>query len=59
MRAEAFGPPAVGAATAGNEVSGFISPSEEFTYASHGFIATAATLTTDQLGTQLDPPAHW
>ncbi|WP_375390348.1 GNAT family N-acetyltransferase, partial [uncultured Amnibacterium sp.] len=28
-------------------------------YAKHGFEATEYTLRTDQLGTQLDPPAHW
>src|SRR5215210_5521485 len=30
-----------------------------YTYAEHGFEATAYRLATDQLGTQLDPPAHW
>jgi kynurenine formamidase len=30
-----------------------------YTYAEHGFEATAYTLSTDQFGTQLDPPAHW
>ena len=30
-----------------------------YTYAVDGFEATAYTLQTDQLGTQLDPPAHW
>jgi kynurenine formamidase len=30
-----------------------------YTYAEHGFEATAYTLATDQFGTQLDPPAHW
>jgi kynurenine formamidase len=30
-----------------------------FTYDKHGFEATEYTLRTDQLGTQLDPPAHW
>jgi kynurenine formamidase len=30
-----------------------------FTYASDGFEANAYRLATDQLGTQLDPPAHW
>jgi len=30
-----------------------------YTYASDGFEATAYHLSTDQLGTQLDPPAHW
>jgi kynurenine formamidase len=30
-----------------------------YTYAADGFEATAYRLTTDQYGTQLDPPAHW
>ena len=30
-----------------------------YTYAEDGFEATAYFLRTDQLGTQLDPPAHW
>jgi kynurenine formamidase len=30
-----------------------------YTYAQDGFEATAYRLTTDQYGTQLDPPAHW
>lgn len=30
-----------------------------YTYARDGFEATAYRLTTDQYGTQLDPPAHW
>jgi kynurenine formamidase len=30
-----------------------------YTYATDGFEATAYGLSTDQLGTQLDPPAHW
>jgi kynurenine formamidase len=32
---------------------------EAYTYAKHGFEATAYQLSTDQFGTQLDPPAHW
>jgi kynurenine formamidase len=32
---------------------------EPYTYAESGFEATAYMLQTDQLGTQLDPPAHW
>lgn len=32
---------------------------EPFTYARSGFVATAYALMTDQLGTHLDPPAHW
>lgn len=30
-----------------------------YTYAADGFEATRYDLSTDQLGTQLDPPAHW
>ena len=30
-----------------------------YTYEQDGFAATAYHLTTDQYGTQLDPPAHW
>jgi len=30
-----------------------------YTYANDGFEATRYSLTTDQFGTQLDPPAHW
>jgi kynurenine formamidase len=30
-----------------------------YTYATDGFEATRYALSTDQLGTQLDPPAHW
>ncbi len=30
-----------------------------YTYGSDGFEATRYELSTDQLGTQLDPPAHW
>ena len=32
---------------------------QPYTYATDGFEATAYTLTTDQFGTQFDPPAHW
>src|SRR5262245_1738113 len=32
---------------------------EPYTYANDGFEATSYRLSTDQLGTQLDPPAHW
>ncbi|HET6548021.1 MAG TPA: cyclase family protein [Solirubrobacter sp.] len=30
-----------------------------YTFANDGFEATAYTISTDQFGTQLDPPAHW
>jgi kynurenine formamidase len=38
-----------------------INPKTEkpYTYANDGFEATRYLLQTDQLGTQLDPPAHW
>jgi kynurenine formamidase len=32
---------------------------KRYTYATDGFEATQYNLTTDQYGTQLDPPAHW
>ena len=32
---------------------------QPYTYAVDGFEATAYTLSTDQFGTQFDPPAHW
>jgi kynurenine formamidase len=32
---------------------------QPYTYAKDGFAATRYDLATDQLGTQLDPPAHW
>eukprot|EP00929_Paragymnodinium_shiwhaense_P120566 TRINITY_DN92519_c0_g1_i1.p1 TRINITY_DN92519_c0_g1~~TRINITY_DN92519_c0_g1_i1.p1 ORF type:complete len:389 (+),score=63.22 TRINITY_DN92519_c0_g1_i1:109-1275(+) len=56
---EAFGPPVVKAGQAGIAIPDFVSPGEEFSYAKHGFITTSYMLPTDQLGTQLDPPAHW
>ena len=46
-------------AQAGADIPNYVQKGEEFTYAKHGFIATAYQLTTDQYGTQLDPPAHW
>jgi len=46
-------------ATAGRDLGDYAKAGDEFTYATHGFIATAYELTTDQYGTQLDPPAHW
>jgi kynurenine formamidase len=56
---EAFATPKIGAAKCGNAVDGFIGVGDTFSYADHGFVATELALTTDQLGTQLDPPAHW
>ncbi|WP_434030330.1 cyclase family protein [[Pseudomonas] boreopolis] len=46
-------------AVAGNDLGDYAKPGDEFTYGKHGFVATAYDLTTDQYGTQLDPPAHW
>ena len=46
-------------ALAGDDMPGYIAKGQEFTYEKHGFVATAYELTTDQYGTQLDPPAHW
>ncbi|HVJ55637.1 MAG TPA: cyclase family protein [Aliidongia sp.] len=46
-------------AKAGTDIEGLIRKGEAFTYAQHGFEATEYDLKTDQLGTQLDPPAHW
>ena len=46
-------------AKAGKRIEGYVEAGQEFTYEKHGFVATAYELTTDQYGTQLDPPAHW
>jgi kynurenine formamidase len=43
------------------EFSATVDPAtgKAYTYANDGFEATAYRLSTDQFGTQLDPPAHW
>ena len=46
-------------AEAGSDIEGFAKKGEVYSYQKHGFEATEYTLRTDQLGTQLDPPAHW
>lgn len=46
-------------AVAGQDIPGYVAKGEEFTYEKHGFVASAYDLTTDQYGTQLDPPSHW
>ncbi len=46
-------------AKAGADIEGFATKGEVYSYAKHGFEATEYALKTDQLGTQLDPPAHW
>ena len=54
-----FGASTFAPAKAGADIEGFVKTGEVYTYAKHGFEATEYALTTDQLGTQLDPPAHW
>jgi len=46
-------------AKAGSDIEGFAKKGDVYTYERHGFEATEYTFRTDQLGTQLDPPAHW
>ncbi|GGD26751.1 cyclase [Aureimonas glaciei] len=46
-------------AKAGSDIPNYAAKGDAYTYAKHGFEATEYTLRTDQLGTQLDPPAHW
>ena len=53
-----FNQPNFGPALA-TEQPGFATAGEPFSYGAHGFIATDVHLHTDQIGTQLDPPAHW
>lgn len=47
------------AGVAGKTIEGYVEKGQEFEYDKHGFVSTAYELTTDQYGTQLDPPAHW
>ncbi|MDW6020584.1 cyclase family protein [Mesorhizobium sp. BAC0120] len=54
-----FGDATFAPAGAGTDVEGLAKKGDVFTYDKHGFEATNYTLPTDQLGTQLDPPAHW
>jgi kynurenine formamidase len=42
-----------------HRTTNYVQKGQEYTYAKHGFIATAYELPTDQYGTQLDPPGHW
>ena len=55
----AFKQPKFGAAVAASPMDGFIESGQEFTYANHGFVAGSYSVATDQIGTQLDAPAHW
>jgi len=54
-----FGPSEVMAGIAGESMKDFCEKGEEWNYGKFGFVTTAYKLTTDQLGTQLDPPCHW
>lgn len=54
-----FAPARFKPAVAGNDLGDYARPGDEFDYDKHGFVATAYELSTDQYGTQLDPPAHW
>lgn len=54
-----FGNATFGPATAGNDLGDFAKRGDVFTYEKHGFVASSYRLTTDQYGTQLDPPSHW
>jgi kynurenine formamidase len=54
-----FGGSTFSPAKAGADIEGYAKTDEVFTYEKHGFEATTYVLSTDQLGTQLDPPAHW
>ncbi|MBF2046009.1 MAG: cyclase family protein [Leptolyngbya sp. IPPAS B-1204] len=56
---QGFGKATFKPAVAGAEIPDYVKVGEEYTYGTHGFIATAYELPTDQYGTQLDPPAHW
>jgi kynurenine formamidase len=54
-----FGPSKFEPSQAGSDIKGYAKRGDVFSYEKHGFEATHYDLTTDQLGTQLDPPAHW
>jgi len=54
-----FGPSTFAPAVAGSDMQGFAKKGDVFDFEQHGFGATSYNLSTDQLGTQLDPPAHW
>jgi kynurenine formamidase len=54
-----FGQPVFGRTKAATDTPPFARKGEPFTYDRAGFEASTYALPTDQLGTQLDPPAHW
>lgn len=54
-----FADPTFAPAKAGKDIEGYAAKGDTYSYGKHGFEATDYHLPTDQLGTQLDPPAHW
>lgn len=52
-------PPTCGTGRCGAPTKDFISHGDKFEYGIHGFTITEYNLSTDQMVTQLDPPAHW
>lgn len=54
-----FGPSKFTPTQAGADIEGYVKKGDAYSYEKHGFEATHYDLVTDQLGTQLDPPAHW
>ncbi|MCQ0987287.1 cyclase family protein [Jiella marina] len=54
-----FASPRFAPAKAGKDLEGYAAKGDTFEFDKHGFGATDYHLPTDQLGTQLDPPAHW
>ena len=56
---EGFADLTVTAARAATDIPGLIAKGEPFSYEKQGAGITAYELPTDQVGTQLDPPAHW
>lgn len=57
-RGTGFGAITVAPARAAIDLPGFMTKGEAFTYQGQGAAITAYALPTDQIGTQLDPPAH-
>ncbi|MFM9828597.1 MAG: cyclase family protein [Sphingomonas sp.] len=57
-RGTGFGAEVVAPARAAIELPGFMTKGQAFSYEGQGAAITAYTLPTDQIGTQLDPPAH-
>lgn len=54
-----FGTPTFGQTKSAVDVEGYSNKGDTFTFERQGFEGTSYFLPTDQLGTQLDPPAHW